>query len=230
MSHPNRTCEFHFPGVARRRIGISHHPDLHFVRVPATARRRVYLARNVVVGAQELEPRTFGTHCVQTCDRFVADRAIHSPTACSSSGQQLLLTYSKPTNDSQSPSAGEDAGVDQATGVRLNKPYKAADPRQGSQIRDRRGAAITARKRALAEWDKANPDAVYDPELFRRDILPRLGTVPLAEIMEAAGCSTASASDYRRGKWTPHVSTWGALGELVGIGVNATAPLTRPVR
>ena len=54
MSHPNRTCEFHFPGVARRRIGISHQPDLHFVRVPAAARRRVYLARNVAAW-KELE-------------------------------------------------------------------------------------------------------------------------------------------------------------------------------
>jgi hypothetical protein len=103
--------------------------------------------------------------------------------------QQLSLTYSTPTNDSQSPSAGEDVGVDQATGVRLNKPHKAADPRQSSQIRDRRGAAIAARKRALSEWDKKNPGTVYDPELFRRDILPRLGTAPLSEIMEAAGCS-----------------------------------------
>ena len=58
---------------------------------------------------------------------------------------------------------------------------------------------------------------VYDPELFRRDILPRLGTVPLAEIVAAAGCSQASASDYRRGKWTPHVSTWATLGKLVGM-------------
>ena len=56
------------------------------------------------------------------------------------------------------------------------------------------------------KWDKVNPDAVYDLELFRREILPRLGIVPLAEIMEAAGCSKASASDYRRGKRTPHVS------------------------
>jgi len=66
----------------------------------------------------------------------------------------------------------------------------------------------------LSEWDKVNPGTVYDPELFRRDILPRLGTVPLAEIMEAAGCSKASASDYWRGKRTPHVSTWGALANL----------------
>ena len=93
----------------------------------------------------------------------------------------------------------------------------AADPAQAPEIRGRRGGAIAARKRALAAWDKANPDVVYDPELFRREILPRLGSVKLSEIAEAAGCSKASASDIRRGKWSPHVSTWGALGELVGV-------------
>jgi len=38
--------------------------------------------------------------------------------------------------------------------------------------------------------------------------------VKLSEIAEAAGCSKAYASDIRRGKWTPHVSTWAALAEL----------------
>jgi hypothetical protein len=95
----------------------------------------------------------------------------------------------------------------------------AADPAQAPEIRGRRGAAIAARKRALSGWDKANPGMVRDPELFRRDILPRLGTAPLSEIAEAAGCSKASASDIRRGKWTPHVSTWGALGRLVSLEI-----------
>jgi hypothetical protein len=91
----------------------------------------------------------------------------------------------------------------------------AADPAQAPEIRGRRGAAIAARKRALSEWDKANPDTVYDPELFRREILPRLASVKLSEIAEAAACSKAYASDIRRGKWTPHVSTWAALAALV---------------
>jgi RNA polymerase sigma factor (sigma-70 family) len=96
-----------------------------------------------------------------------------------------------------------------------------ADPAQAPEIRGRRGAAIAARKRALTEWDKVNPDTVYDPELFRRDILPKLGTVPLAEIMDAAGCCKASASDYRHEKRT-HVSAWSALGELGRVGLGAT--------
>jgi CRISPR-associated endonuclease Cas1 len=101
----------------------------------------------------------------------------------------------------------------------------AADPAQAPEIRGRRGEAIAARKRALTEWDRANLDTVYDPELFRREIMPRLRTMPLAEIMEAAGCCKASASDYRRGKRTPHVSTWMALSRLAGHEV---APVVEP--
>jgi hypothetical protein len=100
----------------------------------------------------------------------------------------------------------------------------AADPAHSPEIRGWRGAAIAARKRALAEWDKANPGAVYDPELFQRDILPRLAGVKLSEIVEAAGCSKASASDIRRGKWTPHVSTWAALAGLARVEVVELGP------
>jgi hypothetical protein len=76
--------------------------------------------------------------------------------------------------------------------------------------------------------DRANPGTVYDTELFRREILPRLGTVPLTEIAGAAGYSKASASDIRRGKRTPHVSTWGALASLVGVEYSAQLASRHP--
>ena len=38
--------------------------------------------------------------------------------------------------------------------------------------------------------------------------------MPLRVIVQAIGCSKASASDIRRGKRTPHVSTWQALAKL----------------
>jgi hypothetical protein len=59
--------------------------------------------------------------------------------------------------------------------------------------------------------------------MFPRDILPGLATIPLPEIARAAGCSKAYASDIRRGKWTPHISTWPALAHLVGIEVPCAA-------
>ena len=79
--------------------------------------------------------------------------------------------------------------------------------------------------RSLAEWEQANPGTVHDPEWFRRDVLPRLASVKLSEIVEVTGLLEGVASDIRRGKWTPHVSTWpalvgvlGAAGGLVGPG------------
>ena len=66
-------------------------------------------------------------------------------------------------------------------------------------------------------WFDANAGTVYDPEMFRREILPRLGSVKLSDIAAAAGCSKASASDIRREKWTPQVSMWRALARIAGM-------------
>lgn len=89
-------------------------------------------------------------------------------------------------------------------------------------VRETRGRAIAARKRAPRAWKQANPGVAYDPELFTRDILPKLQGVLLREIVEATGCSKAYATDIRRGKWTPHVWTWQALGELAGVSTCRT--------
>lgn len=99
----------------------------------------------------------------------------------------------------------------------------AADPTQTPEARGRRAAAISARKRVLTEWNRANPEVAYDPEWFRRDIWPGLADVRLKAIIEAIGCSKASASDIRRGKRTPHVSTWSALAELTASRPTDTA-------
>jgi hypothetical protein len=79
-------------------------------------------------------------------------------------------------------------------------------PRQTAEVRGRRGAAIAARKRALVEWEEANPGAGYDPERFAQEILPGLAGVKLSEIVEVTGLSKSYASTVRAGKWTPHVS------------------------
>ena len=55
------------------------------------------------------------------------------------------------------------------------------------------------------------------PGLFARDILPRLGTVKLAAIIEATRCCKATASRWRNGHTTPQVSPWPALADLVKV-------------
>jgi CRISPR-associated endonuclease Cas1 len=90
----------------------------------------------------------------------------------------------------------------------------ASDPAQAPEVRSRRGAAISARKRALRARGDAGLPPECDTAWYRSAVLPALRYRKLAEIMETAGCSKASASDYRAGRHVPHVSTWAALAEL----------------
>jgi CRISPR-associated endonuclease Cas1 len=91
-------------------------------------------------------------------------------------------------------------------------------------VRQPRGRAIAARKRALKERVAAF-GADIDPAIYRDCILPKLGTVKLADIMEATGYSKGHCSTIRAGTWTPHVSTWPALAGLVGVEVPALRAL-----
>jgi hypothetical protein len=83
-------------------------------------------------------------------------------------------------------------------------------------VRQTRGRAIAARKRALKERVQAFGDDV-DPAIYRERIWPKLGAVKLAEIMEVTGYSKGHCSTIRAGTWTPHVSTWPALAALVAV-------------
>lgn len=85
-------------------------------------------------------------------------------------------------------------------------------------MRQTRGRAIAARKRALTERVGAF-GADVDPALYRLEILPRLAGVKLAAIMEASGYSKGYCSAIRAGQFVPHVSTWPALADLVGLAV-----------
>jgi hypothetical protein len=64
---------------------------------------------------------------------------------------------------------------------------------------------------------RANPGAVHDPELFRREELPKLAGARFTEIACAAGCPRAYTSNFGRGKWIPHASTWQGLALLAGV-------------
>ena len=54
--------------------------------------------------------------------------------------------------------------------------------------------------RPLAEWEQANPGTVHDPEWFRSDVLPRLASLKLSEIVEAAGLLEGIRERYSAGE------------------------------
>ena len=89
-----------------------------------------------------------------------------------------------------------------------------------ASVRKSRGQAIAARKRALRERVDALGCDV-DPDLYRRDIFPKLEKVKLAQLVEATGYSKGHCSHIRAGQFVPHVSTWPALARLTGVTVLA---------
>jgi len=70
----------------------------------------------------------------------------------------------------------------------------AKDTRQSPELRGRRGAAIASRRRVQKEWEDAHPGRDYDPDVFRREILPGLLGMKLADIVAAAAICKAYAS------------------------------------
>ena len=88
----------------------------------------------------------------------------------------------------------------------------------------RHSVAISVRKWALSKWDRVNAGVTYDPELFRREILPRLAGVKLSEIVEAIGCSKAWLPRSGGESGRPRVDVTGALAGSASTGDEFTAP------
>ncbi len=63
-----------------------------------------------------------------------------------------------------------------------------------------------------------------DPAIYRERIWPGLAAVKLSQLIEATGYSKGYCSTIRGGMWTPHVSTWPALAELVGLDLAELCP------
>jgi len=79
------------------------------------------------------------------------------------------------------------------------------------EIRRRIGEAQTARRAADAQWERAHPGFVADPDAFRREVLPAIQAISLSRIARATGLSVTHAASIRRGRVIPHPRHWDAL-------------------
>jgi CRISPR-associated endonuclease Cas1 len=89
-------------------------------------------------------------------------------------------------------------------------------PGHSRETRRKRGQAIAATRAKLEAWKTEHPEDVADVERYRREILPGLASVKLAEIMIACEVSKTTASDIRSGKRAPaarHVATLEGLAK-----------------
>ncbi len=62
-------------------------------------------------------------------------------------------------------------------------------------------------------WEREH--GLADPQVYKREILPKLATVPLRQLVAVTGLSTTTCSRIRRGLRVPHPRHWKALERLI---------------
>lgn len=88
---------------------------------------------------------------------------------------------------------------------------RGTDPTHSREASRRRAASASAQRKAVMSWKDDGLLAGVD---FRRDILPRLQSVPVRVIAEAMGASQSHGSKVRNGHLVPHKRHWKALAAL----------------
>jgi hypothetical protein len=91
------------------------------------------------------------------------------------------------------------------------------DPAQTDDAKAKRVAAYKSRKKAARAWAKKNPGP-HDVAFYRAEILPRLATVTLPQMMRATGLTSGYCWKIRRGDRIPHPMYWKALKEIADSG------------
>jgi hypothetical protein len=86
-----------------------------------------------------------------------------------------------------------------------------SDPSALRPARVWKAASSGAEQRA---WDSVKPERP-DPEVYRRDVSPRVGQMSLKASAKATGLSVSYCARVRRGALTPHPRWWEALGRGV---------------
>ena len=82
------------------------------------------------------------------------------------------------------------------------------DPTTTPEAQQRRAASASQQRKAVVAW---RDDGSLDGADFRRDILPKLQSLPVRVIAEAMGSSISHGSKVRNDRLVPHKRHWNAL-------------------
>jgi hypothetical protein len=100
------------------------------------------------------------------------------------------------------------------------------DPSYGGEAARRRGETMRQRMSEIRAWEAQHPRP--DPEVFRREILPLLRTIPIRRIAREVGISLRYASLIRRGEYVPHPRWWEKLRTMTEAAEAATPAAFNP--
>jgi len=89
------------------------------------------------------------------------------------------------------------------------------DPTRTEEALEKMRRATERRNREAREWAEAGGVA-EDPEVFRREILPRLQAISIMRLARATGLSRSYARDVRDGRFVAHPRHWEAFGQAAG--------------
>ena len=112
--------------------------------------------------------------------------------------------------------------------VRCEACWERQGGAQSREARRRRGRSIAMARSELDRWRAEHPHASARPEDFAA-IRAGLGSVTLAAIMAATGCSKATASGWRSGRHVPPLARWEILAKLADVPVPDGLLVAEPV-
>jgi CRISPR-associated endonuclease Cas1 len=147
--------------------------------------------------------------------RPAAVRPASLPNGCQSCG--VVLAPGRILCDECLPEVKNEALAEASTRAndRLAQLRAAGrDPAHGGEVGRKRGAT-NARHVAEARAFDRTADEPADPEIFRREVLPSLQTVPVRKLAAATGLTRGYCSMIRRGLAVPHARHWGVLRSIV---------------
>ena len=138
--------------------------------------------------------------------------------ACRSCGAKLTIRK-RLFCDQCLPDRREEAQRAAIPGFRAAGPAKIAamraaghDPTTTPEAQRRRAATASQQRKAVVAW---RDDGSLDGVDFRRDILPKLQSLPVRVIAEAMGASISHGSKVRSGRLVPHKRHWKSLFGLL---------------
>src|SRR5262249_15801171 len=88
------------------------------------------------------------------------------------------------------------------------------DPSKTAEALRKVASTQQERAAARAQWEADHADETADPELFRRQVWPRLRCVSLTAMRRATSLSLSYCAQIKKGQRVPHPSYWQPLKRL----------------
>jgi CRISPR-associated endonuclease Cas1 len=180
-------------------------------------------------------PAKVAASCVE-CGKTLVGRQTKycSPLCQAHHNRALRPTRYSVTRDERAVLAAQNGPAESRAGGAPRSPLveerqtregvRGSSPTIGTGVTAKRKQATADKARERAVWEAEHPEVnlTAERQRYQREILPRLGniTLPIRDLAEALGLSSAYAARIGRGEVVPHPMYFAPLVELLDLGGN----------